>query len=349
MNPELWAGVDRLIDRADSFDGLVAHGLFLLAARRWRETGEEVPASFGMEELQAMLKAHAAREILRRTRDAYDGRIAILKGLEVATRYPDEALRPSVDLDLLVDDADEAQRAMIAAGFRAIGEFDDSYFDGLHHVRPLQLPEHPSITVEVHRWPSWVEWSSPPSADELLSRAGPSATGIDGILGIPAPHHALLVAAHSWAERPLRRILDLIDVLALAEGDARAEAAALARPWGLSRAWSATIEAADAVLLDGPVPLSLRTWARDMREARGRTVLEDHIRRWASPFWALPPHRAVVATAVALVRDVTPAPTETWSNKLDRTREALLHPFRSSQEQGRRVGRKGIQPRHKRR
>jgi hypothetical protein len=349
MSSDLWTGVDRLIDRADSFDGLAAHGLYLLAIRRWHATGVEVPVTFGVEELSALQKAHDARQILVRAREAYDGRIAVLKGLEVAARYPAEGLRPSVDLDILVDDADEAQRAMIAAGFQAIGDFDDSYYDGLHHVRPLHLPDHPSLAIEVHRWPSWVEWSDPPSTDELLSLAGPSRTGIDGILALPDAHHALLVAAHSWAERPLRRVLDLVDVAALADDAARSEAARLAGPWGLAGVWNATMAASDAVLFDGPVPWSLRTWARDLRQVRDRTVLEDHVRRLMSTFWALPPHRALVATGVALAREVTPAPDETWANKLSRAREALLHPSRPSAKQAEVIGREGIQPRHKRR
>jgi hypothetical protein len=105
MNEELWTGVDRLIDRAPSFDGIAAHGLYLLAVRRWRQTGVEVPPSFGLEELHDVaianltsrseaISAHAAQDesgqvnlILFQTMDGYDASRLLLPTLH-------ERLRP---------------------------------------------------------------------------------------------------------------------------------------------------------------------------------------------------------------------------------------------------------------
>jgi hypothetical protein len=349
MQSELWAGVDRLIDRTPSLEGLRAHGLHLLAMRRWREMGREIPPAARFEELAAVHKAHDALEILRAASDAYDGRLALMKGPEVAAHYPDPACRQISDLDILADDATRAQRALIKAGFEPTGDFGDDYFDGLHHLRPLVLPAHPVLVVEIHRRPNWVDWADPPDVTELLARAVPSSAGASGMLALPREQHAVVVAAHSWGERPLRRISDLLDVAALMDGASRETAGALASAWGISGLWNTTIAAADSLFLGARRPLSMRVWARELEQVRSRTVFEDHIRRWLSTFWVLPPHRALAATAVALARDVTPAPSETWGNKLSRAREALLHPTRSSDEHGRIVGPGGMRPRFKRR
>ena len=46
----------------------------------------------------------AVPALLARVRDAYEGRIILLKGPEVALRYTDPARRGFIDLDLFVED-----------------------------------------------------------------------------------------------------------------------------------------------------------------------------------------------------------------------------------------------------
>jgi hypothetical protein len=346
---DLWAGVDRLIDRAPSFDDLRVHRLHLLAARRHAEKGLRVPRELVIEELTAIARTVGAREVLSRARQAYDGELLILKGPEIAALYPDPALRPSNDLDLLAEDPEGAQRSLLAAGFKPIGPYPESYYQGLHHLRPLGLPGSVGPWIEIHRRPNWVQWSDPPSAEELLDVALPAANEVKGLLALPPDYHAVVLVAHSWADAPLRRVLDLVDVLALTRQSDRERIRALSSTWALARAWDATIAAADGLLLDGPAPLSLRTWARDLPVPRDRSVLEGHIRRWVGPFWAHPPAAAARALVVALIHDATPVPGETWSNKLLRVREAIAHPNRPSAEQKRILGIQGIRPRHKRR
>jgi hypothetical protein len=348
MSEELWSGVDRLLDRAPSTGDILAHGVQLLAADRLRRLDQPVPDILALRELVAIEKAATAPVILRAARDAFDGRLLVLKGPEIAARYPAAHLRPSRDLDLLADDAEAAQRALIAAGFRSTGPYEDAYYDGLHHLRPLELPGHPVPHIEIHRRPGWLDWEEPPPAAELFALAEPSATGIEGLLALPSWAHSVLVAAHSWAERPLRRLLDLIDVAAVL-GSTRPEAGAVASAWSVPRLWTTTMGAIDALLYDGPTPWSLRLWARDLPAARGRTVFEDHLRRWLAPFWALPPHRATVQFALALAQDVTPAPNETWRSKYGRAGKAIRHARQSHSEHAQMLGPEGVKPRLKRR
>lgn len=345
---EVWDGTARLIDRAGSLEALRAHGLHLLASERWRELGADVPRDLALDELLAVQRAADAAGVLRAARTAYDGEIVLLKGPEIAAYYPSPTSRPWGDLDLLVADAERAHENLRSSGFELVGSHDDAHYDGLHHLKPLRLPGF-LPTVEVHRRPNWVSWAEPPSTKELISAAVPAAVGVPGIGCLPPTEHAVVAAAHAWEERPFRRLLDLIDVSAMAASSSRRETLQLAERWGLSRMWKSTMAAADALLYGAGTPWSLRTWGRDVRHVRCGTVLEDHIRLWFSPFWCLPPHRALLATLVAVGHDLTPAPTETWANKLTRARAAVLHPMRATIEHAHEIGPQGIQPRFKRR
>src|SRR5437763_383951 len=151
MRADLWDAVDRLVDRSPSMADLQSHGLQLLAADRWRRLGRAVPADVAVEELWAAAKTAATDEILARVRAACEGRLLVLKGPEVAAHYPTRTLRPSADLDILAEDATETQAALVAAGFERVGAFDDDYYEGLHHLRPLRLPDHPVPVIEIHR------------------------------------------------------------------------------------------------------------------------------------------------------------------------------------------------------
>jgi hypothetical protein len=344
----LWVGVDRLLDKAESDAGLTFHGLHLLAARRWRGRGTPVPDRLALAELVALQHEAHARQALRDARDACDERLILLKGMEVAAHYPDAGLRPFADIDLLSAEPERTQAALIASGFDRVGELDDAYFDGLHHLRPLASPAG-HVVIEVHRRPNWVSWQDPPRRSELIECSVPSATGIDGIETLQRELHAVAVAAHSWGERPLRRMGDLVDVAALADGADAALISETAERWGLSRLWQTTYRVASAVIIGSPDPLPIRLWARDLRNLRERIVFEDHLRSWLSPYSVLPFGRATRALGRQVVNDLTPSPGESWSNKLVRTREAVLHPGRSTTEHARVIGAEGIRPRHRRR
>ncbi|MGH3004319.1 MAG: nucleotidyltransferase family protein [Gaiellaceae bacterium] len=316
----IWDGVDRLLDRALHLADLRSHQLQLLAARRWRALGLPVPAELVDEERFAAVVVLTAPILLERARGAYDGTMLLMKGPEVAARYPDPALRPFKDLDLLVEDAEAAQRALLAAGFEAVG--DPALYEGIHHVRPLAFPGLP-LTIELHSSPKWIERLAPPAPAELFAVATDGRAAVDGVLALPAAHHALVLAAHSWGHEPLRRLRDLVDVAALAQGLDRDELRGLAAAWKMERAWTTTIGAADALFLGGSPPWAVRVWARNLEKMRERTVLENHLERWLSDFWALPARDAVRALGSTFAGEIRPAPGESWGAKLARSARAV--------------------------
>jgi hypothetical protein len=319
---ELWAAVDRLVERAPSLADLASHRIELFAARRWRAQGKAVPAEILEQERRAAIATLTAPVVLSRVREAYDGTIVPIKGMEVARLYPDTALRLFGDVDVIVDDAARAQAALLAAGFEEVG--DPALFVDIHHLRPVQRPELP-LAVEVHSRPKWVERLPAPPTSELLGAARADADGI-GIL--PPAQHAVLLAVHSWAHEPLRRLRDVIDVAVMVEAAGHNEAAAVARSWGVEDLWRATTDVIEAVLHGGRRPWSLRLWAQNLEQARERTVLENHLQRWLSDFWILPSGCAALGLPATLRGELAPEGDEGWRSKLARSARALRNASR---------------------
>jgi hypothetical protein len=329
---EIWRRVEEIVCAARSVDSLRQHGVELIAARAWRQQGRLIPRELGVDERLAAIRTLCVPVLLRRIRAAYDGTLILMKGPEAAARYPDPALRPFCDLDFLVDEPAAAHRALVACGFVELG--DAARYERVHHLRPLALPDLP-IVIELHREANRPLWLAPPDTAELLELTRPSATGVEGVLGpIPAAH-AVLLAAHSWAHEPLRRLLDLIDVTVVMENESdRQLARELAFRWGLGRVWRTTTAAADALLgLSGSVP-ALRTWARHLAEVRERSVFETHLTRWAGPVCGLPYKRLrALRGATRIFTDAArPRGNESWSDAMRRTRLAIADAPRPQSE-----------------
>jgi putative nucleotidyltransferase-like protein len=323
-----WGAVAALIDRAPRIEDLRYHGLQLLAAQRRRLEGRaNEPLLLHDEQLAAAVTLTVPR-VLERVREAYDGKILLMKGPELARLYPEPRLRPYGDVDLLVDDAKRAQRALLAAGFRPVG--DPSLFLDIHHLRPLVAPGL-SLALEVHDRPKWPERCAPPETAELLARGVPATFGA-GILALPPAEHALLVAAHAWAHGPLTRLSHLLDAELLALRSEPTELGLLARRWGIDRIWRATASAAAALFHDEPAPWPLRTWARGLPAVREPTVLEWHLEACLAPFAAHPPRKAIHSAANGAFGVARRQPDESWRDKLARSVHALNSPAASLSE-----------------
>ncbi len=276
----VWAAVDRLVDRATDPAALRAHGLQLLAARRWRAVGRPIPTELLADERAAAIAALAAPLVLARVRAALPGPIVVLKGLEVAARYPDPALRPLGDVDLLVPDTAAAQRALLAAGFEPAEAGAAGEPPRRHHLPPLRWPGSP-LPVELHHALRVPPWMSPPTNAELVAAAVPSSTGVAGVLALPPPYHTLVLAAHSWSHGPLSRLLDLIDVSIMMNGVDVSELNALTRAWGMHQAWAMTGQAIDALLFARPAwSWPAHFWAWHLGTVRERTLLEERLVHW---------------------------------------------------------------------
>ena len=316
----IWAAVDALIDSIDDLPTLTANRMHLLAAKRWRELGREVPAELEEAVRSAALGTLVVPLLLTRVRDVVARPFVLHKGPEIAARYPDPALRFYTDLDLLVRDAHDAQRRLVDAGFVEVGDAA-RYVDGPHE-RPLVWPRYP-LAIELHDRLNWPRWLGEPPTEELFGAAEPAATGVECVLTLAPIHHALVVAMHAWRHGPMSHIGHLVDVAVMADGLDADELRVTARRWGLDGLWQTTSEVADAVLYGAPEPWALRTWARNLSTGRERTVLEAHLGWWLAGFSAVGARRGLRVMGQQIARNLVPADGETWGAKLRRTRIAL--------------------------
>lgn len=320
----LWNAVDALIDRAPSVAALREHGLHLLAGRRWRSLGRPVADELLFEERAAAAAQLAVRPLLERVRQVVDGPLLVFKGPEVAALYPQPGLRPFVDIDLLVRDAGAAQRALLAAGFEEVG--DPSLYLDIHHLRPLRWDGLP-LQVEVHTHPKWLDGVAPPEFEALAEAAGPSSCEIEGVQTLARRHHAVVLAVHSWAHQPLRKVSELVDVAAMSNGIRPPEIEAVAREWGVERLWRTVTRSGDAIFFGGRPSWHLRTWARSVIASRQRTVLETHLESILSPLGAARPLPALTVAARAALGDMRPGASESWGRKVRRTTIAIGNAF----------------------
>jgi hypothetical protein len=317
----LWQSVDRLLQGA-VLDGIRVHKLGPLAARRLRRLGQPVPSVLAADERAAVGAMMIAKPLLERIRASCEGPLLLVKGPEVASIYPGRA-RSYSDVDLITPSAAAVHRALRAAGFEEVD--DPDLFRDHHHLRPLKWPTL-GLKVEVHLRPNWPRGVEPPAPDELVEGAVSSRLGVDG-LSTPNPiHHALIIAAHAWEHEPLGTLRDLVDVAAVCAGSTDAELERAAQAWRIPGIWSTTYGAARTLFDAAPPTLAVRLWGRHLPPVRERTVLDNHLQRWLHPFWELPMHAAVLATADAFRQEVLPMPGEAWQDKLARTAHAIRHP-----------------------
>jgi hypothetical protein len=310
-----WTRLDALADRAPSIVDLLDHRLGAVAARHWRAQGRPLAPAVVEEERYATLATVAAPILLKRVASLYERPIMVLKGPEVAARYPEASMRPSHDLDLLVEDSAGAFRALIAAGCSIVRERPSR-----HHEMPVAFPDLPLI-IELHSAPKWPTWNAGPSAKGLFAVGVPSHVGPPGVLAPRPAEHAVLLAAHSWAHRPLARVLDFVDILVLLAETDTAEADEVARRWHVPRLWDTTLAAARALFSAGETPWTLRTWAKNTLEVRRPTRSEELLERFLSPFAALPPRRAlrVAGASAGEMLIARSTPSRRHSSKESRT------------------------------
>jgi hypothetical protein len=315
----MWDRIDTMLERAPHVDALRLHRVELLEVARRRKAGLDL-GPLAEDHAMAIADELAAIPLLARVRAAYDGPLVLFKGAEVALDYPAPRLRRFCDLDLITDDAERAQAALIAAGFEEVD--DPEVYRDIHHLRPLWWPGLP-LVVELHMRANWPAGVPGPSTEELLEAAVPSRLGVAGVETLPPAHHTLALAAHAWSHQPLGRLGNLIDVAVMLDRTEVDEVEALAREWGCLRLWRTTHAAIRTVLEGDGRSAGVALWARHLAEVRERTVLEWHVKDLLAPMWGLPPARAVGAVRAEALATAAPEGAETWRAKLRRARLAI--------------------------
>lgn len=304
----LWAGVLRIIDRAPGHAQLSYHGVAALAVTHWRRTGRPVPVELaGVPAAQAAMLLELER-LVPIVRGATDQPMVLLKGFDVAARYPDPALRRMRDVDVLTADPDAMQRELLAAGWRKeTGEgiaLDERSYQELHHLCPLQHRDL-SLPLEVHRAPHWPTSLAAPTFEEIRAEARPSRIGVAGVLTPCAEHHALMVLAHAWARQPFEQLSQLLDFALLLECCDAARLAAVARRWGMRRLLDIGRRTVDSVFLEcGRDPYTVRLFACHLRTLTVPSGRRRQLDRYGASAVVSSPLQAVRAAGAGVSRRV---------------------------------------------
>jgi len=313
----LWSSLDALAGRAERLSDLRAHRLETVAL-----AGADGPWAV---EIRAARREQALRSlgaplVLQRVREAAGGPLILVKGPELARRYPRPRVRPFGDVDLIVEDADRTQSELLRAGFHEIG--DPEKFRDIHHLRPLHFPGT-LLAVEIHSRPKWPPHARPVTFAELADHAVPAAVGVDGLSTLPPAEHAVVLAAHGWAHEPLGRVLDLVDIALLLEDSDREDAAKAADRLGVPRLWQTTVAAIDSLFYGASPSGPLKTWARGLSVLRERSVWETHLAELQAPVVVLGPARGLLPSASAAVRQLGRQGGESWRSKVARSARAV--------------------------
>lgn len=141
-----------------------------------------------------------------------------LKGLGlIATAYPEPALRPMHDVDLLIQPPHfrAAVDGLLSAGWKPLRGGRNDYFRRMEvfHALPLAGPD--GVEVDMHRYV--LEENCSPAADSnLFSRAAKGRIGDDEVTTLGPEDHVINACVHGvrWDPVPaLRWVLDTVMVI----------------------------------------------------------------------------------------------------------------------------------------
>ena len=280
-------------------DGIIYHGLGSLAIDLSYRSDR---SQYGLSRLEGLVSAADSQRVLQRVRATAPGRLLIVKGPEIAARYPAPHHRAYSDLDVLAERPADGYRALLAAGWSA--NHSATAFECTHQF-PALVDGATSLPIEVHRRLAWPAWVRAPRPEVLLERAVPSRLGIAGLETLDPVDHTLHLAAHSWLHRPFRVLRDLLDVeLLRRECDAR-ELELRAREWGLERLWRLTVRACDHLLGGtGRCPVGLALLGRHVLAVRRTSRRSEIVMKAFGRFAVTTPSRAISSAFVELATKV---------------------------------------------
>ncbi len=221
----------------------------------------------------------ARRRALEEAVKAVAQPVIIHKGAQIARLYPDPLQRDWSDIDLLVEDPEQARGDLAKVGFVGIGHDQPNF----HQLAPMVHP-HLRVVIELHRRPNAAPHHHIPTTAEIFGRSQPSRVDIDGLRAPCLEHEFVLHLSHSWTNRPLGRLRDLVDLRLLAEQldvDQDRELAAQAKS---RRVWDANRAALARLLTNEKTSVANKLLMRHL--SRGFNEQRDPVRRLVAPAWA---------------------------------------------------------------
>jgi hypothetical protein len=186
-----------------------------------------------------------------------------------------------------------------------------------HQLSPLVDPKY-GVTVEIHRRPNTGSLGRFVTVEQCFADSVESSTGVTGVRAPSPEHHFIFHLAHAWADRPLGRIRDLIDLALLsAELGGPEIARSTSKRFGVSRVWDATVSAQQSILYgQDPKPM-VYLLSHHMTSIFNPS--KDVFRRFATPLWADSVSESGRIAYRELVRLTVGNPGESFLKKITRT------------------------------
>ena len=251
--------------------------------------------------------------VLQRMRQLTVHPLLLLKGLQVASLYPQMWMRDTGDVDILTTAPDDVYRDLVAGGFQP----RNVAVIKTHHQLPPLWNQEFNVSVEVHRRPNTGQFARFVTPEEVFAQSTESRVQLDGIRGPSPEHDFALHLAHSWSDRPVGRARDLIDLTLLADALDHGNATEVARRYRLRRVWRASLQARDALLDHERPPLALQQVTRHLTQPYDSQ--HDVYRRLTSPLWADSPFQGFTILRRELARAANGNPGETVLHKFKRS------------------------------
>jgi hypothetical protein len=209
--PDDPVGLARALESTTDWDGLAReareHGLFTLLVHDCDRAGVSVPVTIRedsdrLHAIASVWHAHllAALDALGQIFAEANERVVALKGPLLGERiYPEGALRPSVDLDLLVaeNDLGRAVAALERAGWEADAGPTAVYARQHHHH--LQLRREGQPPLELHFRARVAFGTVMPAADLVARSTGVTSTHGRGLRILAPEDEVVYLAVHATA------------------------------------------------------------------------------------------------------------------------------------------------------
>lgn len=230
ISEESYLEISQAFQSFDSWGALInlaeQHGLSPLLYHHIKLTSINVPKD-QLRILQSLVIRHcknwealsAAVVEVRKLLVAKKIKSLLLKGAALAqTIYPDPALRPMCDIDILIksDQASQAQDVLINNGFIGDKEFNN-YLSGHHHLPGLvksysQIP----VMIELHTMALSSDVRNPISWHRLTEPVATISTKIDNFYTLGHIDTLRLLYGHTFSREDNIRLIGVVDMIGYA-------------------------------------------------------------------------------------------------------------------------------------
>lgn len=272
-------GLIAILSKETIGQNLEFHRIQLLAATLHQYVPWPIPEKHLLLCKVQIMRVNAVVAQLAQLAEVIDQPLILLKGADLAFRYPFPNARPLGDIDILLEDPLDAFHRLKDSGYH--GAAASSLPNDYHHL-PVLVPHTKGlrVPVELHRSLGMFPWINQPSVQQCFDSSVDSPLRIPNVRSLSPEFNTVYVAAHAWRHSPLSRMGYLVDVASALLSTEPESAGRMAAEWNMSHIWRQTYSAMQYLVRgQGSRPLSVATWARHLTTLEPRSHDVDQLTR----------------------------------------------------------------------